>query len=195
MDMPAQTALLCTALLLLKRKSLNEPSATVNSEDFAAASRVQVTLAYSDCLENFYKQNHPEYALAGMKGQQIFSEWIDRLCTEPGITPKFSCEIASLDSFTQTLSEDANISSRLQITYELTEPSEGIDTRKFVWGPIPLEEFAGCDPEVRLTGAANIRALDDADNVVWTGALARTQLAIGKSYSSGCIEVEVEPSE
>lgn len=169
------------------------PSSGVEEADLVGAQRVQITLNYGECLENFYQQTNPEYALANPEGQEIFTEWVDRLCAESDVTPLFSCEIAGIDSFTQELSEDPNVPSRMRIDYQLTDSSETVATRKFVWGPIPLEELAGCQPQVRLSAGANVRAFDANGEIIWSGTLPRADLAIAKTYSSGCIEVEVEP--
>ena len=128
---------------------------------------VQIQMAYDDCYQQFYAAN-PNWAIDGEDGALVFGTeedggegWKDRLCTED-VGGRAECEVTG---FQQLLDDSAQ---RLSVTYSVDGP---LESRKLLFGPLPLKSLAECDggfsPTVRLE-LGGTRGLDTEENVIWT---------------------------
>jgi hypothetical protein len=127
-------------LVQLQKASAEDP--------FSGTASVVLQFEYGDCLTTFYRQEHTEYAQDGIEGEDVFNEWADRICDDGEFfadKTMVGCEVESID---QTFS-DATDMNFLRVEYNIFETS--MDLKHLAFGPLPNEEFAGCNPTVRLS--------------------------------------------
>lgn len=111
---------------------------------FAGTAEIVATVHYESCLRDFYLKRQTAYQKDGIEGAAVFEEWAGRLCTD--FSQSVACEVTSIE---QSLLEDNNIYT-LKVTYKVTDPSQ-IAYRDLHVGPLPVEDFAGCDgPRARV---------------------------------------------
>lgn len=134
---------------------------------YTGTALVQIQMTYGDCYQQFYTAN-PNWAIDGEDGALVFGTeedggegWKDRLCTE-SVGGRAECEVVE---FQQLLEDSAQ---RLGVTYRIEGP---LESRRLLFGPLPLEALAECDggfaPRVRLE-IGGTRGLDTEENVIWT---------------------------
>jgi len=151
---------------------------------FAGTKQVKITVNYLECLKDFYLNTHTEYALVGVEGEAVFEEWRERLCSEP-INGRVDCEVAD---YRQDLSTSLN----LTVTYDVSDPN-ALEGRKFLVGPLPLEEFANCKPDVKVAGSNAAVSGYDANNALLWKIEAFNAITQGRASlrGGGCIPVDV----
>jgi hypothetical protein len=105
----------------------------------AGTTEITATVNYENCLQEFYLERNTTYTQDGVEGSVVFTEWLDRLCTDYKDIP--ACEV---DEIKQNLLE-ANSVYSLSVTYKITdnEPAN-LAYRELHVGPIPFEAFAAC---------------------------------------------------
>jgi hypothetical protein len=112
------------------------------NEIFDGTTEVVATVHYEACLQEFYLDREPSFQQDGPDGEPVFADWATRLCSSFSDSP--SCEVTSIE---QSLL-DANQVYTLKVTFAIEDASTIAD-REFHVGPLPLEELAGCDENVR----------------------------------------------
>lgn len=151
---------------------------------------IQVRVNYLQCLRDFYNDSNPEYRLDGVEGERVFTEWAPRLCSEPEIDRAMACEV-DVESYTQTLIETEGTSKHtLTITYNLTDPSN-IEGNRLLIGPLPLEELAGCGPDVSFTSLGDVLGLNAEGETIWQMQTYENSPSRGKSFDGGCMGANI----
>lgn len=134
------------------------------SNPFIGTSNVVATMAYRECLQDFYEAN-PDLRQEGREGEKIFGTgelggegWTDRLCdkgTEPAMA---DCTIASI---TQQL----DVVEQLSINYTI---SGDLENRVLLFGPLPNKVTAGCEnPIVRVAANGAIKGQNGEGADIW----------------------------
>jgi hypothetical protein len=151
---------------------------------FAGTKQVKITVNYLECLKDFYLNTHTEYAQVGVEGEAVFEEWRERLCSET-VNARVECEVAD---YRQDLATSLN----LTVTYDILD-STALEGRKFLVGPLPLEEFAGCKPDVKIAGSNAAVSGYDVNNALLWKIEAFNAITEGRASlrGSGCIPVDV----
>jgi hypothetical protein len=105
----------------------------------AGTTEITATVNYENCLQEFYLERSTTYTQDGVDGSVVFTEWLDRLCSDYKDIP--ACEVGEIK---QNLLE-ANSVYSLSVTYKITDNDPAnLAYRELHVGPIPVEAFAGC---------------------------------------------------
>ena len=151
---------------------------------FAGTTAVKITVNYLECLQSFYDSTHTEYAKSGVEGEMVFNEWQERLCSE-SISGRAECEVTDI-------TQDVDSAETLIITYAVPDPN-AIQGRKFLVGPLPLEEFAGCKPDVKIVGPSAVAGVDSNGAQIWSiEAFNEAVEARSSLTGGGCLKVDVK---
>lgn len=163
-------------------------------DPFVGTAQIDVTLKYNACLTGYYRERHPEHALAAEEGAAIVEAWRARLCHEPVASELVACDVDSLASFEQVLGDDAT--GQMTITYEITDPAQ-IDGRLLLWGPGPVAAAAECPmgqlPTVRPTLPSDVLGRNAEGQVVWQMQSWDFSDPLFGHDAAGCIEAFVVP--
>lgn len=165
------------------------------TDPFVGTAEIKVTLTYEPCLIDYYTKNNTEERLDGIDGPATFERWRERLCSEPVSDPLVACEVESLESFNQVLI-DAGVSSMYQmtITYKVTDSSQ-IAGRSLLWGPGPVEGFAGCAmdqrPFVKITRQSDVIGIDKDGAQIWQAQSWSNARGIMQRNTAGCIQASI----
>lgn len=157
---------------------------------YAQTAEVVATVHYETCLQDFYFERQPTYQQVGPDGAPVFEDWAGRLCSDFEDSP--DCEIVSIN---QTLIPENDIYT-LSVTYEIEDPST-IAYRNFHVGPLPLEEFAGCDenqrPRVELL-QSGLLGFDAQGNMIWRiSVLPASNVAVANQGAPLRVETIANP--
>lgn len=166
----------------------------IDSDPFVGTAKIQVSMSYDLCLQDYYANKHPEFRPDGPAdaGGALFEEWKTRLCEEDpqrGI----SCEV---ESFAQTINPGSVPPQyKMTITYNVLDPA--LEGKRIIWGPAPLEAYAECDPGdrpfVRLTTLNDIIGTNGAGDRLWNlQAYGMATKALIQPTASGCLQVPVK---
>ena len=116
-------------------------------------ARVEASLEYGECLTGFYEKR-PDLTIAGVEGERVFADWEQRLCGEdPGAAP---CEVLGFD---QNLDH-----AFLEVDYEVERV---VENHWFAYGPVPLEDLAGCVTTMRVTDDLSLAGYSIDDTLLW----------------------------
>mgnify|MGYP005867823667 CR=1 FL=1 len=114
----------------------------------------------------------------------VCAEWQERLCSE-SISGRAECEVTDM-------SQDIDSAETLIITYAVPDPN-AIQGRKFLVGPLPLEEFAGCKPDVKIVGPSAVAGVDANGAQIWSiEAFNEAVEARSSLTGGGCLKVDVK---
>jgi hypothetical protein len=112
---------------------------------------ITVTLAYDDCLRQFYV-DHPEYAQDGEFGDVIFGGMGDAWFDECELDLPRECRVVDIQQ------DLASPVATLAVRYEVVEP---VYTPHLGFGPIPASLVEGCFlPSMKIARLDQIYALD-----------------------------------
>ena len=168
---------------------------SVEGDPFIGTYKIIVSLNYEPCLRDYYLNKHPEMRLDGTDGPAVFEEWKDRLCSEE-IAGRIDCEIESLESFEQILTDVGVEAYKMSITY-ITPMSDQLNGRKLLWGPGPLPEFAECQeglkPYVNLSALSGVIGKDKDGKTLWQVQSFGDKRGIMQLRGGGCIQANVQP--
>jgi hypothetical protein len=171
--------------------------AGVDGDPFAGTAKIQVTMSYEPCLQDYYENKHPEMRYDGPadKGGAVFEEWKERLCTDD-VERRIDCEV---ESFSQNIATGGiNPLYNMTIVYNIPSP-DMLAGRRILWGPAPLEAYAECPaspndlPFVRLTGLSDIIGINGAGVPIWNlQSYGATPRGLIQASGSGCLQVPVK---
>jgi hypothetical protein len=130
--------------------------------------------------------------MEGKEGALVFEEWKGRLCTESVADSLVACEV---EEIAQTLQPSGmNPIYQTTITYRVTDPAQ-IANRTLLWGPGPVEAYAGCAdnerPFVKLTLPSDVIGVDKDDSTIWSAQSWKNARGIMQRNTAGCIQVSV----
>ncbi|MCA9690885.1 MAG: hypothetical protein R3A51_06935 [Nannocystaceae bacterium] len=171
-----------------------DAAANTDTSVFASTTNVRVKLSYSQCLQDFYLNDHPEYRLDGAMGEAIFKDWAANKLCGAGASKPLPCELDpdNLSSvFEQRLiTDDNNSEYALLINYKLTEQG-AVDGKRILFGPIPLEELAGCGTDVKVAANADVQGIDGNGTPIWQMVSFGPNSARSRETEGGCIAVKI----
>lgn len=161
--------------------SQDDPVAT-----FAGTTEVRVTVSYLECLQDFYLNTHNEYAKDGVEGEMIFADYIaTELCQRDDVPNALECEVIDI---TQDLGNSLNMT----IKYRVSD-AQAIQGRKILVGPLPLENLAGCKPDVKVVNASSVSGYDGGGAQIWDiETFSETQTGRASLKANGCMSVNVK---
>jgi hypothetical protein len=140
-------------------------SDTEETDPFVGTTRIQIIMAYEQCLFTFYA-DHPEYTQNGSMGAEIFGPydlggegWLDRLCDVP-VDDLIDCSVASIEQQLESV-------PGMRINYMVAEPIEDMTV---AFGPMPTAALAGCDdPTMHLQNGGSVGGYDGQGTKIWEG--------------------------
>jgi hypothetical protein len=151
------------------------PAANLTATVFNGTTHVQLSMAYNECLRGFYERE-PDWTQNGIDGHSVFADreadgegWFDRLCDNPQ-TDQAGCEVERIEQHIDA--------GTLQVRYRVT--TSNLDLLFLKFGPVPLEDLAGCRPVMRLTQNP-IQGFNGSQQIWW--------------YSSVVGESDAEPNQ
>lgn len=153
---------------------------------FAGTTEVRVTVNYLECLQDFYVNTHNEYAKDGVEGEAIFAEYMEsELCARDDVNNALPCEITDI---TQDLGNAVNMTIR----YAVSDPN-AIEARKILVGPLPLENLAGCKPDVKIVTPSSVSGYDAGGKQIWD-IETFNEVVVGRASlkANGCMSVNVK---
>jgi hypothetical protein len=136
------------------RRSENEAT-----NPYAGTARVSITLAYLECLADFYAAN-PGWRQDGGDGAGVFmAAASDGLCAAD---PEHAeCTVAQI-------TQNVDVANALVVDYAITGE---LEDRRLRFGPLPTEMLAACpdatSPTVRIGSNGAIRGTDATGAVFW----------------------------
>lgn len=152
---------------------------------YAGTTHIKVTVNYLGCLQEFYENTHTEYAQNGVEGEAVFAEWMERMCSET-YNGRAECTVTDIR-------QDLSTAKNLTITYAIND-ANAIQNRRFLVAPLPLEEFAGCKPDVKVSGDSAVSGYNAEGGQIWNiEAFNETVEARATLGGGGCIPVDVGP--
>ncbi len=161
----------------------------VAGDPFAGTQRIVVTLDYDPCLVDYYL-GRPEMQQGQPLGDEVFTRWQSRLCSE-SVAGRVACEV---EAMTQVF-DATNAVYKLVVGYVMLTP-ETLDGGILLWGPAPMAEEAACEvgvPTVRLTSQYGLLGLGAMGDTLWrvqAFVSPTTEIALD---ASGCLDIAVEP--
>lgn len=126
---------------------------------FGGTTTVDATVLYDDCVRDFYLLDRTDEQIDGASGAEVFAAFTEKLCSDYDDIP--DCEV---EEITQTLREDTMLYN-VKVTFKITDPASLAYSELHI-GPLPTEDFAGCQPIVELRQNGLV-GRDANDTQVW----------------------------
>jgi hypothetical protein len=171
-------------------------AASEEGDPFVGTAQIKVTLRYEECLQNYYTKTNVKQVMDGEEGSVVFEEWKERLCTEKVSDSLVACEVEDFNQILQA--SDSNPIYQMTVTYRVTDPSK-INGRTLLWGPGPLEAYAGCANNTRpfatLALQSDIVGLNNKGETIWLAQSWSNSRGLMKSDTAGCIKASIASAQ
>lgn len=162
----------------------------LDTDPYEGTRTVQITLRYDPCLDEYYRNVHPERRLDGPQGMDLFALWKSRLCSEP-VDALVKCEVVG---FEQAIPFDGEPAT-MTITYAI--PADGdLLGRKLLWGPGPLPAAAECMsgdlPSATVVRTTDVIGADEDGKQIWRLQSFGNKTGVMATDGEGCVQVFAE---
>ena len=142
----------------------------VDVDPFVGTTRIQARLKYSQCINQFYLADSPEYQFDSIDGEKVLNDWMEsnRICDESEYEGVIGCEVDSVQQvFIDPNNPDA-AQGLLTINFSITD--DKLTGRKVVFGPLPGAGLtdATCDGKPDVTISQDVvKGFDANDVLLW----------------------------